>query len=307
LAAGVNGYQSITLFKPEGLKVTGTDQVRRPHRYEYEIARGSAPERVVRLVGTGKRTLELGSGPGTITKALTDNDCRVTALEIDPSAIELVRPFCNSVHLCDFNDPQWPSKLPSIGRFDVIVAADVFEHLLDPWSCLKLAREYLNKGGCMVVSLPHAGYAGITACLLNSDFEYGSWGVLDSTHIRFFGLINIQQLFEGAGLKIAEAEFVVIRPEDSELAHQWKRLSKETQQVLASNKYSCVYQVVLRAVPANADEPTLSLLSQPIPVPIQYSSLHRIRRNSILRSLGNMIPPSTRKRIKRYLKLRAKW
>ena len=47
--------------------------------------------------------------------------------------------------------------------------------------------------------------------MLQEDFEYRNWGLLDRTHIRFFGIKNIQALFENAGLKIVHAEFVVLQ------------------------------------------------------------------------------------------------
>jgi len=46
------------------------------------------------MVGTGKRVLELGSGPGSVTRLLKENQCRVTALEIDAEAIEIVSQYC---------------------------------------------------------------------------------------------------------------------------------------------------------------------------------------------------------------------
>lgn len=276
--------------------------MQQPHRYEYDIQLGSAPDRVVNMVGHGKKVLELGSGPGTITKALTANECRVTALEIDNSAIELVRPYCQQVHYCDFNDPRWADTLTDVGRFETVVAADVFEHLYDPWSCTKLVHKFLNANGCVVVSLPHAGHSGIMACLLNSDFDYGSWGLLDSTHIRFFGLANIQQMFENAGFKIIEVEFVVTRPEDSELAHHWKRLPRETRQALSNSRFSNIYQVVLRAVPVDADGTALNIMSQVIPAATKKPALSRMKGNSIGQSFKNILSPRARRKLKQLLR-----
>jgi hypothetical protein len=48
--------------------------------------------------------------------------------------------------------------------------------------------------------------------------------LLDRTHIRFFGMKNIQALFEGAGLKIAEYAYFLRQPGQTELAESWKAL-----------------------------------------------------------------------------------
>lgn len=49
---------------------------------------------------------------------------------------------------------QFPSSLPEDARFDVITALDVIEHLDDPVSLLQAARERLNAGGRLVVTVP---------------------------------------------------------------------------------------------------------------------------------------------------------
>ncbi len=241
------------------------------HKYEREIDLNTdtAPARVVRMVGQGKRVLEIGAGPGSITRLMRDaSQCRVTAVEIDSEAIKILTPFCERVYQADLNDSAWPMVLQDDGHFEVVVVADVLEHLYDPWSSLKLMKELIGNGGYMVVSLPHAGHSALLACLLEEDFEYRDWGLLDRTHIRFFGMKNIQSLFEGAGLKIVEVQFVVVRPEMTEFAERWLRIPRRVRRALAVSKFSLVYQVVLKAVPSDStSEPSLSLLSVPVCVP----------------------------------------
>ncbi|MFC1688127.1 methyltransferase domain-containing protein [Pseudomonadota bacterium] len=272
------------------------------HRYEYEIEPGSAPDRVVRYVGKGKKVLELGSGPGAITRVLCKNECQVTALEIDPDAIEIVREFCDEVYQCDFNDDSWPLALPSKEQFQIVVAADVFEHLYDPWACMKQLHQFLSDDGSLVVSIPHVGHAAVMACLVNSDFDYHSWGLLDSTHIRFFGLTNIQSLFEDAGFKIIEVDFVVTHPDKTELAQHWKIIPERLQQALLSERFSCVYQAVIRAVPVNRPGKSLALTSQRIPKVEGFSITNRLRQNFFGGYIASLIPPGTRQSITAFFK-----
>ncbi len=52
------------------------------HNYEYEVDTSSetAPANVVRMVGHDKRVLEIGCGPGSITRILAQQgSCQVTA------------------------------------------------------------------------------------------------------------------------------------------------------------------------------------------------------------------------------------
>ena len=61
------------------------------HKYEYPIDSdaNSAGAHILRMVGADKKVLEVGAGPGAITKLLkNNNNCKVTAIEIDEKAIE---------------------------------------------------------------------------------------------------------------------------------------------------------------------------------------------------------------------------
>jgi len=235
------------------------------HKYDYQVQPDSAPARVVRLAGRNKRVLELGSGPGAVTRLLKSNGCRVTALEVDEQAIMIVREFCEQVHQCNLNDAGWPGVLDGAEPFDVIVAADVFEHLYDPWAALARLPALLAPGGCAVVSLPHAGHNAVIGCLASGDLEYQPWGLLDKTHIRFFGVKNIQRLFEDAGFKIIEVEMVVKTPEQTEFARRWRMLPVELRTALAATPFGTIYQVVVRAVPKTAPGGALDLARLPVP------------------------------------------
>lgn len=222
------------------------------HKYEYvvDLAAETTPAHVVHLVGHSKRVLEVGCGPGSITKLLTQHgQCRVTALELDPEAITKVAPHCEAIMQADLNSAEWPRLLDGAERFDVLVAADVLEHLYDPWTTLRRMVPLINPNGYLVISLPHVGHAAVVSCLINGDFEYRDWGLLDRTHIRFFGLKNIKQLFDQADLKIIEVRYVVKPPEETEFAASWCRLSTTVQDALKSSEHADVYQVVVKAVP----------------------------------------------------------
>jgi len=235
------------------------------HTYQYDIESGSAPDRVIRMVGAGKKVLEIGTGPGSITRHLSGKGrCQVTGIERDDSAIELVEPFCEAVYKADLGDAQWPSLVACESGFDVVLAADVLEHLYEPLETLQRMKTLLSETGSIVVSLPHVGYAGLLAGLILEDFRYRDWGLLDRTHIRFFGIQNIQQLFEQAGLKIVEVDFATRPVEESEFSSEWQQIDASVRQNLLENPFATVYQVVLRAVPEAAMGTAIQLIDQPV-------------------------------------------
>lgn len=237
------------------------------HNYEYDVDLdgGTAPARVVSMVGQDKRVLEVGAGPGSITRMLKEaGNCRVTGLEIDKRAIQKLKQFCERVYEADLNDSGWVDQLASEEAFDVIVAADVLEHVYDPKAVLSTMARLAGESGQIVVSLPHASHSAIFSCLLAEDFQYRDWGLLDRTHIRFFGLKNMQQLFSAAGLKIVDARFVIVPPDESEFVDQWNSLADDVRSFLSQQPYGQVYQVVIKAVSQTQEGTAIELMSVPI-------------------------------------------
>ncbi len=235
-------------------------------KYEYRVDADSAGERVVRIIGENKRVLELGSGPGTITRLLSkESNCRVIALEIDAEAVKKLLPYCERAYQADLNDPHWPDAIRDEGRFEAVIATDVLEHLYEPLTVLKAMKGFLDESGCIIVSVPHVGHSVIHACLLDEDFEYRDIGLLDRTHIRFFGIKNIQRLFEDAGLKIVHAEFVMREPEHTEFAKRWAKTPVEIRNALTKNPFGSVYQVVVQAVPIEAAGEAIILMDVLVP------------------------------------------
>ena len=247
----------------------------RRHKYDYEVDLdgNTAAAKVIRMVGPRKAVLDLGPGPGSITKHLTHlMECDVSAVELDAEAITHLRPHTQFVVQGDLNTDTWPSLLPPGKKYDVVVASDVLEHLYSPWTTLALMKEFIDETGSIVISIPHVGHCALGACLFKSDFSYRDWGLLDRTHIRFFGVNNVKQLFDSAGLKIVDAQFVTIPPEQTEFAEQWQELPQHVRLSLMENPFSNVYQIVIRAVLPENSAPALDITSIPVDAPEKQDS-----------------------------------
>lgn len=92
--------------------------------------------------------------------------------------------------------------------FDVIICADVLEHLKDPWSVLKKISKFLKPDGILLASIPNIReIKTLINIAIKGDFRYADKGILDKTHLRFFCKKNIIQLFKSSGYKIETISF----------------------------------------------------------------------------------------------------
>ncbi|MFN7087839.1 MAG: methyltransferase domain-containing protein [Burkholderiales bacterium] len=235
-----------------------------PHRYLYEFdPDGEATAaRVVRLAGERKSVLELGTGPGSITRVLQQrNDCRVVGVEIDAAAAALARPYCSRMIVADLDTLDWEAEFAH-ERFDAIVAADVLEHLRDPWRCLARVRGLLKPDGHLVASVPNAAHLSVVAGLLAGRFPYQDKGLLDRTHLRFFTRRDFEALLLACGFLAEVWEEVLIAPERTELASNWFALDEARRGVLAASAEGQCYQYVVRAYPSTATGTVLAARSE---------------------------------------------
>ncbi len=86
--------------------------------------------------------------------------------------------------------------------FDVVVCADVLEHLADPAAVLARVRRWISPRGVLFVSLPNVANVAVRLALAAGRFEYADAGILDRTHLRFFTRRSARRLVEEAGFRI---------------------------------------------------------------------------------------------------------
>jgi 2-polyprenyl-3-methyl-5-hydroxy-6-metoxy-1,4-benzoquinol methylase len=250
------------------------------HKYEYSVSKknhGTNAGFIFNYLRNAQTVLELGPGPGSITKVLVKElGCKITAVEVDESVRERLSEYCEHVVIADLNDDRWSDNV-SNNSYDAVLAADVLEHLYAPHLVLEKMSNLIHEDGAIIVSLPHVAHCVIHACLIDEDFEYREWGLLDKTHIRFFGLKNMQSLFSNAGLKIVDAQFVIREPEDTEYASRWSKLKPEIQSMLKALPHSMVYQCVIKAKHISSAEPEIDLMTINTQVE-PLSTLGRLKR-----------------------------
>jgi 2-polyprenyl-3-methyl-5-hydroxy-6-metoxy-1,4-benzoquinol methylase len=153
-------------------------------------------------VGTGKRVLELGCSTGFMSRYLTEKrGCSVVGIEVDEAAATLAWSSCQQVLVRDLNDPDWMQGLKA-EDFDIVLMADVLEHLADPLGLLARLRPLLDPNASLVICLPNIVHWITRLRILFGQFNYTSGGTLDHTHLRFYTPRTAREMIESAGYKI---------------------------------------------------------------------------------------------------------
>jgi methionine biosynthesis protein MetW len=149
-----------------------------------------------------RRVLDLGCATGRLAAALkARGDVEVVGIEREPAYAAEARSRCDRVVEGDVEDV--PADL---GRFDCLVAADVLEHLVDPWSALEAYVAMLDPGCRAILSLPNVAHWSTYARLARGSWPRLPEGIHDATHLRWFTLRDAVALCEAAGLVVEHVE-----------------------------------------------------------------------------------------------------
>jgi 2-polyprenyl-3-methyl-5-hydroxy-6-metoxy-1,4-benzoquinol methylase len=207
-----------------------------------------APTKVLGLVGSNKRVLEVGCASGSQSRFLKEQlQCHVTGIEIDVDAAESARLYCEQVIVGSIESLDLPRLVT--GEYDVVLFADVLEHLVEPSAALAKVAAVLADDGYVIASIPNIAHESVILDLCRGRFDYKTYGLLDSGHIRFFTKKTVYSTFENAGYVIASVDRVMHREVDTESAHV--ELPEAEREILEfvrkSNPESDTFQFIVKA------------------------------------------------------------
>src|SRR3954451_19616620 len=218
-----------------------------PMRTEERAARAAAyerarPEILAHVAAGARRVLDLGCATGATGAALKQRQtAHVTGIELQPAYAEEARTRLDEVITGDVEHAQPP------GTYDTLIAADILEHLRDPWTTLRRYAQLLEPDGTAVISLPNVGHWSTYANLARGTWPRKHEGIFDATHLRWFTLRDARALLEQAGLRPVE---IVSRPW---LLWRGTRLDRHVAPLLRipGLRALLTYQHVIAAVPSS--------------------------------------------------------
>ncbi|HEX7681731.1 MAG TPA: class I SAM-dependent methyltransferase [Thermoanaerobaculia bacterium] len=164
---------------------------------------------LLRLWGDRKDhdVLDVGCGFATTSQYLAMRRNYVTGIESSAEAVAVARQRVTEVIHADLQQLDEVKRALGNRRFDVIIFADVLEHLAWPIGVLRGYLDLLKDGGSVIVSLPNVGLWSVRLNLLLGRFRYEETGVLDHTHLRFFTRRTAREMIEQAGLQVVRRTY----------------------------------------------------------------------------------------------------
>ena len=173
-------------------------------RYRYKPGSFSSHGRILQFlqpVPRDARILDVGTATGYFGAVLRRQGfSRVSGVEVNPAWAEEARPWYERLVVADVQSAPlpWPP-----GSFDVIMCADVLEHVSNPLAALLKLRPLLSPSGWLLASLPNVAHWSIRLSLLFGHFAYRDNGILDRDHLRFFTRQSARSLLRQASLVAA--------------------------------------------------------------------------------------------------------
>jgi methionine biosynthesis protein MetW len=200
------------------------------------------------LVPDESRVLEIGTAAGHVTRALAKKGCTVVGVEIDAQQASLAAQASHGMLVGNIEQMDLDREVPD--HFDVVLCGDVLEHLQDPGAVLRKLRRRLAPDGYLVVSIPNIAHGSVRLSLMEGRFSYTPYGLLDATHLRFFTLASIVDLFNQNGLYIRDLKRIRSGLFDSEIPIDVSKLKPSWVARLVEDSEATTYQFVFRALPS---------------------------------------------------------
>ncbi len=167
--------------------------------YDRKLGSSSSHRKILNWLGDGKprKVLDLGCSHGQFGELLRLQGH--TVIGVDSEKLDGVADRLDGFVEADLNE-----GLPAeVGTgFDVVVGADVFEHLAEPSKLLAQLRGVLAPRGVIVVSVPNVAHWYPRLRILMGKFDYERRGIFDAGHLRFFTRKSFERMAKGAGMRV---------------------------------------------------------------------------------------------------------
>lgn len=157
---------------------------------DFSILKNERGSLFKKIIGTGKKVLDLGCRNGVLTNFFIEGN-EVTGADIDTIALEKASELgIKTIHL-DLNG-EWQELKGK--TFDVVVLAETLEHLYYPERVIEKVKAVIKKDCVFIGSVPNAFSLKNRIRLLLGQKEHTS--LHDPTHINHFSHKELETLLK---------------------------------------------------------------------------------------------------------------
>jgi 2-polyprenyl-6-hydroxyphenyl methylase/3-demethylubiquinone-9 3-methyltransferase len=157
----------------------------------------------------GKTALDVGCGAGLLAEPLARLGAQVTAIDAAPEVIAVAKAHAAGQALAI--DYRHAAVEDLDGRFDLVTAMEVIEHVADPQAFLMSLAARLAPGGLMILSTPNRT---ARSRLLMITIAEGIGQIPKGTHDhhRFITPDELKAMMAAAGLAVIDCEGIAFSP-----------------------------------------------------------------------------------------------
>jgi 2-polyprenyl-3-methyl-5-hydroxy-6-metoxy-1,4-benzoquinol methylase len=143
----------------------------------------------------GLKLLDIGSGPGLFLKAAADIGLDVLGVEPSKEAFE----YSKKKHKVNVENVTVENLDPKTGKFDIIHASLVLEHILDPLKFISKSAKLLKKGGLLCIVVPN-DFNPVQE--INVKMGKNQYWVSPFEHLNYFNRKSLSDLFKKAAMEV---------------------------------------------------------------------------------------------------------
>jgi len=171
-----------------------------------QFGNGAIAQHALRLLPEGDSVLDLGCASGGLLALLRTRAGLLAGLELSQTAAKAAAEVGDLVVQGALEDPVLPFE---DGSFDLVVLADVLEHLADPPAALRRAVGWCRPGGAVLLSVPNVAHWIARLTLVRGRWPATDSGTFDASHLRWFTRDAVAALLADAGLRETELDAIV--------------------------------------------------------------------------------------------------
>lgn len=212
------------------------------------INTNSTHGKILSQIKEGSTVLECGCATGYMTRFMKEKmGCSVSIVEIDEEAYNIAMESAEDGFCGNLDEHYWADHFKN-GKFDYIIFADVLEHLRNPVRTLSFAKKLLKNDGKVIFSIPNICHNDIMIRMYYDNFTYTNIGLLDNTHIHFWGGNNLPGFCDKAGFDIEVIDLLLAKTGKTEQGFPLNQIDDELLALLKKRKLGEVYQYIVTCV-----------------------------------------------------------